>query len=283
MNSEVQSNENVIVKTIAGIIDTSGSMYTFGNEPYQSIKSLVKEQQATGVDFHFTLLKFGDKVKFICPLVSGLQIRFADDNLPKEAETVVIKKDDFQPGGMTALYDGIGRTIDYLKETGYTSNVLLFIITDGQENASQEYTSVTTKKMIQEMETDYGMKTLYLGANQNSFTTRENIGFSPLPGATSNFATTSNGLREAVSSLSNNLSRCISSTDERVSDFEPCISTNVPLQRQQAVGINGNSYESLQPAISMFPPSSLPSNSFPTISLAPAFSIRQDFEVVPNK
>ena len=56
--------------------------------------------------------------------------------------------DGYKPSGMTALYDAIGQGFSLVgkKQTGVFVNIL----TDGDENASQEYTHESVKKLIEE-------------------------------------------------------------------------------------------------------------------------------------
>ena len=75
-------------------------------------------------------------------------------------------------GGCTALIDAIGRTIHKLvsvqkstAEEYRAEKVMFVIITDGEENASREYSLKQVKKMIEHEREAYGWEFVFLGAN----------------------------------------------------------------------------------------------------------------------
>lgn len=78
--------------------------------------------------------------------------------------------EEFQPRASTPLYDAIGSTIDYIRQTWKKGDerVALVILTDGQENASREYTAEAVKALVKQCEAD-GWLIIYLGANQDAF------------------------------------------------------------------------------------------------------------------
>jgi hypothetical protein len=75
--------------------------------------------------------------------------------------------------GMTALLDAVGKTIARVKERHLTNRpgkTLFLIITDGQENSSQEYTEEgRVKTMVAECTDDLDWEFFYLGANVDAF------------------------------------------------------------------------------------------------------------------
>lgn len=75
------------------------------------------------------------------------------------ASVPVMDEDLYQPGGMTALLDAVGGTIE-----GYTGNadkVVLVIQTDGYENASKRYTRTQVSQLLRKVEQD-GWMVLFL-------------------------------------------------------------------------------------------------------------------------
>ena len=73
----------------------------------------------------------------------------------------------FQPNASTPLYDAMGRSLlrmEWLteKETNYT--VLVSILTDGEENASKEFTGPQIKAMIDRLK-QHNWSFTYMGAN----------------------------------------------------------------------------------------------------------------------
>lgn len=177
--------------SIIFVMDKSGSMISMGNEPIDGLNNFYEEQKKI-VEFNSTLILFNEKVSFI------------HMNKPsKELENITSK--DYIPSGMTALYDAIGKGIDYQRSIK-TDNVIFVILTDGLENSSQEYTKETIKILIEKMETEYKWKFMYLGANQDSFVVGGGLGFRN----TTNFDATPMGCHTLMRGISETVSQCIS-------------------------------------------------------------------------
>lgn len=75
----------------------------------------------------------------------------------------------YQPNSMTPLYDAMGDSINRLKqelekESDY--NVLVTILTDGEENASKEYNGDAIKKLVEEMKLS-GWTFTYIGTDHD--------------------------------------------------------------------------------------------------------------------
>ncbi|MFZ4799615.1 MAG: VWA domain-containing protein, partial [Bacteroidia bacterium] len=65
-----------------------------------------------------------------------------------------IDEQKYQPNGGTPLYDAIGQSVNKLRRTTDlvpNCNVLVTILTDGEENASREYSGAAIKALIEEM------------------------------------------------------------------------------------------------------------------------------------
>lgn len=92
---------------------------------------------------------------------------------------------NYMPSGMTALHDAIGRTlVNYNPPDPDKERVLCVIITDGQENSSEEYSRDGVKALIGEREAvrdsaGEGVWTfVFLGANQDAWAGANAIGVS---------------------------------------------------------------------------------------------------------
>lgn len=85
----------------------------------------------------------------------------------------------FRPMGMTPLYDAIAQAIvetdAVLRQRGSDLPVLLLIMTDGEENASQQATKDSIVALIQERERQ-GWTIGYLGANQDAWAVGGGLG-----------------------------------------------------------------------------------------------------------
>ena len=75
-------------------------------------------------------------------------------------------------GGSTALVDAIGRTIHkignaqrHTADDYRAEKVMFVIITDGEENASREYSAAKVKEMIERQKSRYNWEFIFLGSN----------------------------------------------------------------------------------------------------------------------
>jgi len=129
------------------ILDESGSMESIKPTIIQGFNELVQTIQGIQKQFpeqeHFiSLVSFnglGQKLlHFIDPATKLKQI---DDK-------------SYKPDASTPLFDGMGFSINKLKQSlqgqsGY--NVLVTILTDGEENASKEFSGNDIKKLVEEL------------------------------------------------------------------------------------------------------------------------------------
>jgi Mg-chelatase subunit ChlD len=84
-------------------------------------------------------------------------------------DAAAVKVYNLKPGGMTALHDSIATSVVKLAAHKPDKGKLriLVIVTDGYENASQEHTAASVKKMIEAKKAE-GWQIIYLGANQDA-------------------------------------------------------------------------------------------------------------------
>jgi uncharacterized protein YegL len=90
---------------------------------------------------------------------------------------------EFVPRGQTALLDALGDSLKYfmekkLMEPKDYDTCLIYVATDGLENASTRYSRDNIKSFIKSAETTYNIKVIYLGANQDAILEAGNIGIS---------------------------------------------------------------------------------------------------------
>ena len=188
MSQEKSNSEST---SIVFVMDASGSMETMGDEPVQGLNNFYAKQKESG-DFTSTLVFFNENVTFHHKNIVGKDIS-------------ILKNKDYDRSGMTALYDAIGKAIEYQKSIN-TENVIFVILTDGLENASREYKKETILKMIKKMEKEHKWLFMYLGANQDSFAVSEGLGINN----SANYDYSPLGCMQAMRSISDNVSRCVS-------------------------------------------------------------------------
>ena len=144
------------------VLDESGSMITIKKEMIKAINDLILEQkQVKGKQTTFTLVKFNDKVNRV----------IKNKNLN---DTTVLTNGDYTPSGPTALYDAIGDTINWFRNE---SDVLMVIVTDGQENSSKQYTKCQVHELIDEKKNTKNWSYVYLSSDLETYTQGNNIGF----------------------------------------------------------------------------------------------------------
>lgn len=147
---------------IVMILDESGSMENIRYKMIESINSLIEEQkQVKERPATFTLVKFNNNINRVI-------------NYKKLNEITNLTSNDYVPNGSTALFDAIGNTINWFRNE---RNVLLIIVTDGQENASHEYTRQEIMHMIEDKQKNNGWTYVYLSSDVNTFTQGNDLGF----------------------------------------------------------------------------------------------------------
>lgn len=125
------------------IVDESGSMSVIRNEALAGLNETIEtcqkmQEMHPEMEQRITLITF-DSNKFKVHL----------DNEPVlKARKLML--DDYHPCAATPLYDAIGKGIAKLNaQTGTGDNVLVTIITDGEENCSEEYNLKLVKNLIE--------------------------------------------------------------------------------------------------------------------------------------
>lgn len=172
------------------LLDCSGSMEACWDDTIGGYNSLVKDQATLGGTM--TLVQFDHEHKLTY-------------NLKSIGEIEPLTRDTYKPRGSTALLDAIGWTIK--NWTSSSSNPMVIILTDGQENASKTYTKAHIKDLI-EQKTKEGWTFMYMGANQDAFAEAGSMGIAP--GRTMNYDT--NKTPEAFRNLSATMSQQASCT-----------------------------------------------------------------------
>lgn len=127
------------------IVDESGSMSIIEKQALAGLNETidtVKKMQNLHPDMEqrISLLTFDSSHK-----------TFKYDNVKAETARLLSAR-DYNPGGCTPLYDAIGIAISKLNaQTTDKDSVLVTIITDGEENSSEEYNLKMVKTLIDKM------------------------------------------------------------------------------------------------------------------------------------
>ncbi|MFF7880957.1 VWA domain-containing protein [Streptomyces sp. NPDC020794] len=152
---------------IAVILDRSGSMQAVKSDTEGGLRAFLEAQHEAPGSTTVSLYQFDDQYQAVY------------ENTP------LARVPDFtlHPRGATALLDAVGRTITSLgehlaamPEDDRASEVIVVILTDGDENASVEYTKTAVKELIARQQDEYGWQFVFLGADQDAFEAAGGIG-----------------------------------------------------------------------------------------------------------
>lgn len=95
-----------------------------------------------------------------------------------------VEKLNLQPRGGTPLLDALCNTIDRtgqryssMREADRPDQVLILVITDGQENASKSFSKADVRNRINIQHNTYRWEFVYLGANHDAFDEASKFGF----------------------------------------------------------------------------------------------------------
>ena len=144
------------------IIDRSGSMDGLESDTIGGFNAMLKEQQAVEGEAVVTTVLFSNRYELL------------HDRIDIKAVAPLTDK-DYTVRGSTALLDAVGKTIHKIRavqkstaEEYRAEKVLFVIITDGQENASREYTAERVKARIERQKGKYDWEFIFLGANMDA-------------------------------------------------------------------------------------------------------------------
>ena len=175
------------------VIDASGSMAHLVGDTIGGFNGFIESQKAIDGKATLTTVLFDSSWRV---LHNGIDLH----------EVKPMTTADYIAGGMTAMLDAIGETINRVQdrhdELGEEKpeNVLFVITTDGEENSSRKYTKSQIEKMIKHQTNGHGWKFMFLGANMDAVKEATSIGIN------SNYATgytyTSKGVGDVYTTMS---------------------------------------------------------------------------------
>lgn len=127
------------------VVDESGSMSVIEHQALvglnETLETVGKMQELhPDMEQRVTLITFDSS-----------HLRYVYDNVAV-GKTRQLTNREYRPGGATPLYDAIGIGINKLNaQTEADDNVLVTIITDGEENCSREYNLSMVKTLIEKL------------------------------------------------------------------------------------------------------------------------------------
>lgn len=184
------------------VLDESGSMSKMKGEPIQAINTYCKglvDKSSSGSTY--TIVKFNNTVN-----------KMVENSLLKDF--ICLTESDYKPSNMTALHDAICKTIN---SNDTKDNVVMLIITDGEENCSVEFKLNDSKKMIKNVEDNHNWKVIFMGANID--TLKEGSSMNISAGRCITYDQNVHG----------NLTKLCRETSKTVSNYFSCIKGNADL------------------------------------------------------
>lgn len=154
---------------IAALLDRSGSMASIADDTSGGFDAFIANEQNHDGTTLVTLAQFDDRYELVY-----------EDKPIHEVPPL-----DLQPRGTTALLDAIGRFVTEvgsglaaLPEDERAGEVTVLVLTDGHENASQDWTKANIQQLISQQERNYDWDFVFLGANMDAVGVGTGLGFS---------------------------------------------------------------------------------------------------------
>ena len=188
-------------KVLIGIVlDRSGSMKKSAAEAIGGFNRVVEDQKKSPGTTLLTLAQFDDEYELIHDALDVQKVEALTDKT-------------YVPRGWTALLDAMGRTIvsigeklAALPEEQRPAKVTIVTITDGEENASKEYTHAQIKDMIKQQENIYSWEFVFLGSEPKAVADAIHLlGYDPMKSF--RYDSSPVGTRDALNSVSRGLLR----------------------------------------------------------------------------
>lgn len=152
------------------ILDRSGSMQTIHADVVGGFNAFLASQQGAEGTADLTLVQFDTHIETV---MDGVDIRAVSP----------LTHGDFEPRGSTALFDAMGTSMDALgrqlaarAETDRPENVVVAVMTDGEENASREYTFERIQTMIEHQRSYYNWEIVFLASELSTHTLSRRMG-----------------------------------------------------------------------------------------------------------
>ncbi len=150
------------------ILDKSGSMYGKESDTIGSYNQMLKEQKIQPGEAYITTALFSDCCRIL----------YRHTPIQKAAE---LTETTYFTGGNTAFFDAVGKVLTEADQVisgngkRFQPKVLVFIITDGIENASRYYNLFTIRKLIQEKQSQ-GWEFLFFGTDMETLELAQSTG-----------------------------------------------------------------------------------------------------------
>jgi len=188
---------------VIAIVDRSGSMNDIRDDAIGGFNTFLKEQQESKEGkCLLTYVQFDNEYEVVH---EGIDI----------GDMKALDYETYAPRGGTALLDAMGQTINVVgarleatPEEKRPGNVVVVILTDGQENSSREFSKDKIKEMVEHQTEKYDWSFVYLAQNMDAVSSGASIGidFSSRKAYVGNVLSGGAGVRAAYCSASSAVS-----------------------------------------------------------------------------
>ena len=156
------------------VADNSASMEGQIDEVRDELNiQIAKMKKESDTEFNtcsFTFRTFDSEVR-------NIHVNISIEDVPKITER------EYRTGGMTALYDAIGSTIESVGELlgnridGEKESLAMIIFSDGGENASSKYDAAKIQALLAKYQNRPGFNIAFVGCDPASFQDMGNVRF----------------------------------------------------------------------------------------------------------
>ena len=146
------------------ILDESGSMMSLRDSTVSGLQETINTIRQAQKEFGESQQHYLTLVTFDSPGRGNIPVRTVIDTVPIQEQA--FDNIPYHPSGCTPLYDAMGQSITRLHELikdDEDASAVVTVITDGLENASQEYSGKQLRAMIENLKSE-GWTFSYMGS-----------------------------------------------------------------------------------------------------------------------
>jgi hypothetical protein len=147
-------------------------MHAVTQKTINGFNEFLETHQSLPGEALLTLVKFDTKYEIVHNGVNVKDVPHLNDKT-------------YQPNGMTALFDAVGRSIDEvgkrydgMKKKDRPAQVIFLIMTDGEENSSKEYKIEAIKEKTKKRQDEDKWEFVFMGADQDAWSAGGGMGIS---------------------------------------------------------------------------------------------------------
>ena len=180
------------------LLDRSGSMYSTKSDALGGYNSMLEEMKREQSESH--------KLTWSLNLFNH---EYSEGERKDIGHCSALEPYEYHTEGSTALLDAVGKMLVSLEKNleNQDVQVLVLVITDGEENASSEWSKSSVKSLVSRLEEEKGWKFIFSAANQDAFTEGQKYGFK----ANQNFEQSETGYKDMYRTITASCTQFVAS------------------------------------------------------------------------